>query len=101
MENPLGTESQRDWQAIGVASGIGCTVVVSLLLCIGGGIILDRWLDTSPVFTLIGMALGLAAAGYSLYELAVLGDTRRGVVKLHKHSADVAVDGDERSRPDR
>lgn len=101
MENPLGTESQRDWQAIGVASGLGCTVVVSLLLCIGGGIILDRWLDTSPIFTLTGMALGLAAAGYSLYELAVLGDTRRGVVKLHKNSADVAVDGDERSRPGR
>lgn len=100
MENPLGTESRRDWQAIGVASGLGCTVVVSLLLCIGGGIVLDRWLDTSPVFTLTGMALGLAAAGYTLYELAVLGDTRKGVVKLPRRSAG-AANGDEGSRPER
>jgi len=99
MENPLGTRSQRDWQAIGVASGIGCTVVVSLLLCIGGGIFLDRWLDTSPVFTLIGMGLGLASAGYSLYELAVLGDTRRGVVKLHRKTAGQSSDGEEDSQP--
>ena len=98
MENPLGTGSQRDWQAIGVASGIGCTVVVSLLLCIGGGIFLDRWLGTTPIFTLIGMGLGLAAAGYSLYELAVLGDKSKGVVKLRGRSAN-AADGDERSQP--
>lgn len=58
--------------------------MVSLLLCIGGGIVLDRWLDTSPLFTLIGMALGLIAAGYTLYELAVLGSPTRGVVKLSK-----------------
>jgi ATP synthase protein I len=101
LENPLGTGSQRDWQAIGVASGIGCTVVVSLLLCIGGGIFLDRWLGTSPVFTLIGMGLGLATAGYSLYELAVLSDTRKGVVKLRSRTVDQASDGEESSQPDR
>jgi hypothetical protein len=56
--------------------------VVSLLLCIGGGIFLDRWLDTSPIFTLIGMVLGLITAGYTLYELAVLGSPTQGVVKL-------------------
>jgi ATP synthase protein I len=84
MQNPLEdfAENRRDWQAVGVASGIGCTVVVSLLLCIGGGILLDRWLDTAPVLTLIGVFLGLATAGYSLYELAVLGDPKHGVVKL-------------------
>jgi hypothetical protein len=71
------------------------------LLCIGGGIFLDRWLDTSPVFTLIGMGLGLASAGYSLYELAVLGDTRKGVVKLHGRTADQASDGEEGSQPGR
>ena len=87
MENPLGG-TQRDWQAVGAASGLGCTVVVSLLLCIGGGILLDRWLETSPIFTLSGMLLGLFAAGYSLYELAVLGSPERGVVKLRKRQAD-------------
>jgi hypothetical protein len=58
--------------------------VVSLLLCIGGGILLDRWLDTSPLLTLIGVGLGLITAGYTLYELAVLGSPEHGVVKLKK-----------------
>ena len=84
MENPLGSESQRDLQAIGAASGLGCTVVVSLLLCIGGGVLLDNWLGTSPVVVLIGVALGLAASGYALYELAVLDQPDRGRLKLKR-----------------
>lgn len=77
--NPLGTkETQRDWQAVGAASSLGCSVVVSLLLCIGGGILLDRWLGTSPILTFVGLALGLAAAGYALYELAMIGVPNRG-----------------------
>jgi len=79
MPNPLGTqESQRDWQAVGIASGLGCSVVVSLLLCAGGGILLDRWLGTAPILLFVGLVLGLGAAGYSLYELAVLGVPNRG-----------------------
>ena len=78
MNDPLGQTSQRDWQQVGVASGLGCSVVVSLLLCIGGGIILDRWLGTSPVLTFVGVGLGLAASGYALYELAVLSVPGRG-----------------------
>jgi ATP synthase protein I len=70
--------------------------VVSLLLCIGGGILLDRWLDTSPIFTLLGMALGLAAAGYTLYELAVLGSQTHGVIKLKPK--DSAEEGNSPSR---
>jgi ATP synthase protein I len=84
MENPLGDASQRDLQAVGAATGLGCTVVVSLLLCIGGGVLLDNWLGTSPVFVLIGVALGLATAGYLLYELAVLGLPDRGRIKLKR-----------------
>jgi ATP synthase protein I len=77
--NPLGTqESQRDWQAVGIASGLGCSVVVSLLLCVGGGILLDRWLGTEPILLFVGLVLGLGAAAYSLYELAVLGVPDRG-----------------------
>ncbi|HUG17134.1 MAG TPA: AtpZ/AtpI family protein [Thermomicrobiales bacterium] len=98
LENPLGG-TRRDWQAVGAASGIGCTVVVSLLLCIGGGILLDRWLETSPIFTLSGMMLGLMAAGYSLYELAVLGSPARGVVKLRKDRPAQSSDGENGSRP--
>jgi F0F1-type ATP synthase assembly protein I len=84
MENPLGDTNQRDLQAVGAATGLGCTVVVSLLLCIVGGVLLDSWLGTAPIFVLIGVALGLAAAGYALYELAVLGQPDRGRIKLKR-----------------
>lgn len=69
MDNPLG--NQRDWRAIGTASGIGCSIVASLLMCIGGGALLDRWLGTMPLFTLVGVVLGMASAGYLLYQLAM------------------------------
>lgn len=84
MENPLGEETKRDWQTVGVASSLGCTVVVSLLLCIGGGILLDEWLGTAPIFILIGVVLGLIAAGYSLYELVVLSQPDRGLIKIRR-----------------
>lgn len=84
MGDPLGSQSQKDWQAIGAASGIGCTVVVSLLVCIGAGVLLDRWLGTTPVMVLIGMVAGMVAAGYALYELSMLGSPDRGLVKLKR-----------------
>lgn len=64
---------QQDMRAIGVATGLGCSIVAALVLCIGGGVWLDRQFGTSPVLTLIGVALGLAAAGYQLWELTKVG----------------------------
>lgn len=98
MDNPLGPETKRDWQAIGAASGLGFTIVGSLLLCVGGGILLDNWLGTMPIFTLIGVALGLGAAGYALYELAVLSDPNRGRVRLKKTDTRSQGESDTRSR---
>ncbi len=61
--------NNQDTRVVGLAAGLGCAVVASLVGAIGFGIILDQWLDKTPVFTLIGVALGLIAAGYELYEL--------------------------------
>jgi F0F1-type ATP synthase assembly protein I len=63
----------RDLHAIGIASSLGFSLVATLVVLIGGGVLLDQWLDTSPLFTLIGVALGLIAAAYQLYELTLLG----------------------------
>jgi hypothetical protein len=52
---------------------LGCSIVVTIVVMIGGGILLDRVWDTSPVLTLAGVGLGLAAAIYQLYELAQIG----------------------------
>ena len=78
MKSPLRT--RREWQLASAATGLGCSVVVSLLITLVGGVYLDRWLGTEPIFTLVGLVLGLATAGYMLYELATLGQPskRRG-----------------------
>ena len=67
---------QQELRVIGVATGLGCSVVVALILCIGGGVLLDRQFGTSPVFTLLGVALGMAAAGYQLWELSKVGNSK-------------------------
>lgn len=63
----------KDIRVVGTAVSLGFSMVATLIVLIGGGLLLDRWLDTSPVLTLIGVAVGLIAAGYQLYELALLG----------------------------
>jgi hypothetical protein len=60
-------------RAVGVATGLGCSIVAALILCIGGGVWLDSRFGTSPVLTLLGVALGLVVAGYQLWELAKVG----------------------------
>lgn len=77
MSIPQGPDAQRDWQMVGLASGLGCSVVASLLVCIGAGILVDRWLGTDPFGVLIGMVLGLVAAGYSFYELIAVSNRKR------------------------
>lgn len=67
----------RDWQAIGTALGLGFSVVSSLVLCVGGGVLIDRWLKTMPLFTLAGVVLGLATAAYTLYQLGRVSGSQR------------------------
>lgn len=66
-------EQRAQLSAAGVAAGLGCSIVVTIVVMIGGGILLDRVLDTTPVFTLVGVGVGLAGAIYQLYELAQIG----------------------------
>lgn len=65
-------QKDRDLQKIATATTLGFGVAISLAVMVGGGVWLDRRLDMAPVFTLIGLALGLLSAGYQLYELALL-----------------------------
>ncbi|MGD0393963.1 MAG: AtpZ/AtpI family protein [Acidimicrobiales bacterium] len=41
---------------------LGLTLAVTVLVAGALGYLVDRWLGTSPVFTLVGLVLGLAAA---------------------------------------
>ncbi len=54
----------------GIAFDLGIRLGVSVILGLGGGLLLDGWLRTSPIFTLIGMVLGIGAAMYTIWDVA-------------------------------
>lgn len=55
---------------MGIAFDLGLRLGVSVAIGLGGGILLDNWLHTSPLFTLVGMVLGIAAAMYTIWDVA-------------------------------
>jgi ATP synthase protein I len=44
---------------------LGLTLAVTVLVGGALGYLVDRWLGTTPAFTLVGLVLGLAAAVYT------------------------------------
>ena len=48
--------------------GIGWYVAVAVIGGIVGGLLLDSWLSTRPLFILLGLFLGLAVAFYGAYR---------------------------------
>lgn len=62
-----------DW---GIAFDLGVRLGISVLLGVGGGLLLDSWLHTSPIFTLIGVVLGIGAAMYTIWDVARKGMRR-------------------------
>jgi F0F1-type ATP synthase assembly protein I len=45
---------------------LGLSVVIGVV----AGVLLDNWANTSPLFTLIGVAVGIGAAMYSIWDVA-------------------------------
>jgi ATP synthase protein I len=56
--------------SMGIAFDLGLRLGVSVVIGLGGGILLDNWLHTSPIFTLVGMVLGIGAAMYTIWDVA-------------------------------
>src|SRR5437016_1163631 len=48
-------------------AGIGIQFALTILVFVFGGLWLDRRLDSSPWFTLIGVTVGAAGGFYSMY----------------------------------
>jgi F0F1-type ATP synthase assembly protein I len=52
--------------ALGLASGIGLQLAVTVLVGLGLGYLGDRAFHTSPWFLLVGLLLGVLGGGYSV-----------------------------------
>ena len=49
--------------------GVGWFVAASVVIGIVGGYVLDQWLGTTIVFTIVGVVLGTTVAFYGLYQM--------------------------------
>ena len=49
--------------------GLGWYIVTPVVIGAVGGLLLDDWIDTCPLFILLGLALGLLVACWSTYRL--------------------------------
>ena len=55
-------------RVIALASQLGVSMVVPLVVFVLGGIFLDKKVGTSPLFLLIGVLCGFIGAGYAVYD---------------------------------
>lgn len=58
-------------EALSLAMNLGWTMVFSLVIPLLVGIWLDRRLGTMPLFTLLGMGLGILAATLGVARIAI------------------------------
>jgi ATP synthase protein I len=70
MEPDQGDDRNPQSANWGVAFDLGLRLGISVILGVGGGLLVDSWLHTSPIFTLIGMVLGIGAAMYTIWDVA-------------------------------
>lgn len=54
----------------GIALDLGVRLGLSVVVGLGVGLLVDGWLHTSPVFTLVGIVLGVAAAMFTIWDVA-------------------------------
>jgi len=66
-QKPAANAPSPNW---GIAFDLGIRLAIAVVLGLGGGLLLDNWLRTSPIFTLVGMVLGIGAAMYTIWDVA-------------------------------
>jgi F0F1-type ATP synthase assembly protein I len=49
---------------------LGMRLGLSVVIGVVAGVLVDNWANTSPLFTLIGVAVGIGAAMYSIWDVA-------------------------------
>ena len=62
------TDESSPWRALGGLATVGITLVVATAGATIGGYFLDGWLGTKPLFTLIGLVVGIAAGAREFWR---------------------------------
>jgi F0F1-type ATP synthase assembly protein I len=66
-ERPRPVQRPQNW---GLLIDLGFRLGLSVVIGVVGGVLLDNWLGTRPIFTLLGVAVGIGAAMYSIWDVA-------------------------------
>ncbi len=65
----MAEDKRQLYKSLGFLSSVGIALVVSILIGLGMGVYLDRWLDTRPLFTLIMLLIGVISGFRNVYIL--------------------------------
>ncbi len=55
-------EKSRVWIALGLAWNVGYMIVIPMILFGVGGVLLDKYWGTTPIFIFVGFLLGMTSA---------------------------------------
>ena len=77
MAFSLRPEDAEQARAIGVMASAGWAFAISVVLGLGGGMLLDRWLGTTPWLLFVGLVLGFAAGVSNLVRATNATSRRR------------------------
>lgn len=69
---PAGKELGRAWRY----DTLGYTFAASVIGFAGGGFLLDRWLHTTPIITVVGTLLGAGLAFFWVYQKVKADETK-------------------------
>ena len=65
----MAEDRRQLYKSLGFLSSVGISLVASILIGLAMGVYLDRWLDTSPLFTLIMLLIGIISGFRNVYIL--------------------------------
>ncbi len=65
-KRPAKVPPPQNWGAV---LDLGMRLGLSVVIGVVAGVLLDNWLNTSPLFTLIGVVVGVGAAMYSIWDV--------------------------------
>ncbi|MBN1142566.1 MAG: AtpZ/AtpI family protein [Deltaproteobacteria bacterium] len=66
----MGEEKRQLVRSLGMISSLGVCMVASTVIGLAMGYYIDKWLDTSPWFTLILLVFGIASGFRNIFILS-------------------------------
>jgi len=67
--NAMGEDNRQLFRSLGFLSSVGISMVAATFIGLAMGYYLDKWLDTSPWFTLIFLVIGIIAGFRNIFIL--------------------------------